>query len=141
MRHVGRKLAMPALVILGLCFGAYFVSRVGAGDQERTMHQLINDARHDRGIPRLDVTDFLRGYAEHRAAVIARNGRLFPHDPCGGCGEVSGVAPGGFSTLRFFGYWMRSDVHRGVLMYRGVDRLGCGVVNRGGYQWWICEIR
>jgi len=107
---------------------------------ESNMHGFVNDERVDRGKARLEVTDFLRTYAEGQATRMANQSRIF-HDPCGGCGEVVGVRPENDTALDMFNAWMGSDDHRRILMDPDANRLGCGKVTSGGWDWWVCEVR
>jgi uncharacterized protein YkwD len=141
MSRLGRlalAVLVGALVFLALSLGTYFVSVVSAGD-ERTMHSSINDARAARGLDRLDVTDYLRSYAERRAQTLANRGRILPHDPCLRCGEVTGVTSTNVASI--FRAWMKSPTHHAILMDPQATRLGCGTVVAGGFHWWTCEVR
>jgi uncharacterized protein YkwD len=126
---------MAALGTLALFFA---VESSSEGADEPRMHFLINSTRNAQGHPRLDVTPFLRSYAEAQAHDMANAFRIF-HDPCLGCSEVVGVTA--TNPWSIFEAWMRSDVHRRILMAHDAELLGCGVVDARGFHWWVCELR
>jgi uncharacterized protein YkwD len=103
------------------------------------MHRLINTRRVQVGVSHLRVTKFLRTYAEMRSRVMRRNHSLAPHDPCIGCGEVLGRTPLG--PVSIFLAWMRSPVHRRILLTPGLHKLGCGMVAAKVWRYWTCEVR
>lgn len=129
------------LILLGVFAAIMFESLTSHSDEpvvrEQRMHQLINDRRHDLGLPRLEVRPFLRSYAERRSNDLRARWQLY-HDPCKRCGEVIGVTGG--STWRIFIAWIESPPHRAILLDRDATRLGCGMVG-GRYDWWTCEVR
>ena len=104
----------------------------------------INDARADRGIPRLTVGDKLTDYAGDRAAAMASINRLY-HPSCLGCalrsrdiawstcGEVISMngATWGYNAARaLFLSWKGSSGHWATLMSRSFKRFGAGVAYR-----------
>ena len=135
-----RRGAILAALLIFLAGLALFFAVHGlvTDSPEGKMHGLINQARELRGLDRLQVTDFLRAYAEGQARAMRARGRVF-HDPCEGCAEVVGVVGG--APYSIFAAWMRSPAHYAVLMSPRT-KLGCGVVEDGrGLKYWACELR
>lgn len=138
----GRRRAATLAVALTVCatLALFFAVHglVSEQAQEGRLVELINNARANRGLRQLDVTGFLRDYAGYRSRVIARNGRLLPHDACGGCGEVLYVNNRGawYAFLAFMG----SPPHHAILMDPDATRIGCGLTVNA-WRWWACVIR
>jgi uncharacterized protein YkwD len=104
----------------------------------------VNNARANRGIPRLDVGPKLTRLAGARAATLAQTEQLV-HPSCLGCafrsygisftscGEVIAMNsyPWGYQAARtIFLTWKHSAGHWAILMGRGFKRIGIGVAYR-----------
>lgn len=132
------------LVALLVGFGlvALFVSvtaYVGNRNTEDRFVELVNKRRRALHLGQLQIGSFLRDYAQGRANDMARRGSLGSHDNCYLCGEVLGVTSGG--PERMFVLFMRSPVHRHILLQDEAKLIGCGVAQGNGWGWWACETR
>jgi uncharacterized protein YkwD len=109
------------------------------------MLRFINEARIDHGIRRIGLVDLLAIRARAHSRAMARARRLFHSsslyakvarwDPrC--WGETIAVGP---SLPAVYRAWMRSAVHREILLARRYRQAGIGIaVIRG--TWWITAI-
>jgi uncharacterized protein YkwD len=104
----------------------------------------VNDARANRGIPRLRVGSGLTDFAIYRAKKLASTNTL-AHPSCLGCmltswsipwttcGEViAGTTyPWGYqAALSIYRAWKGSSGHWSILMSRSFTRIGMGVAYR-----------
>jgi uncharacterized protein YkwD len=104
----------------------------------------VNDARANRGIPRLMVGTKLTDLAIYRAKTMASNNKL-AHPSCLGClltkwgitwhtcAEVIGSTtyPWGYqAALSIYRAWRGSSGHWSILMSRSYTRFGIGVAYR-----------
>jgi len=111
----------------------------------------INDARDNRGLRPLRVTDKLRNLAGDRATEMARSGEL-KHPSClscllnsrdiswDTCGEVIAMTTydwGRDAARSIFLAWRGSDSHWDLLMSRKFRKIGLGVAYRSqdGSSW------
>lgn len=115
-----------------------------ASYMEGLLVKWINQARADRGIPRLTVGEKLTAYAGDRAAKMASQNKL-AHPSCLGCelnardiswrtcGEVIAMntRPYGYDAARsLYLQWKGSPGHWSLLMSRDFKRFGAGVAYR-----------
>jgi uncharacterized protein YkwD len=106
---------------------------------------MINATRSKQAVGTLSLSDRLSRMARRHSRRMARERRLF-HHPCLSCrfpngswkmlGENVGTAP---SLRRVHRMMLNSAGHRGVLLNGAFDRVGVGVVKRGG-NYWVTEI-
>ena len=115
-----------------------------AANMESKILGWINDARDNRGLRPLRVTDKLRNLAGDRASTMARTGDL-EHPDClscllrnrdisfDTCAETIAITtyPWGHDAARsIFTAWKGSSSHWGILMSRSLKRIGIGVAYR-----------
>ncbi len=115
-----------------------------ASYMEGLLIKWINQARADRGIPRLTVGDKLMNLAGDRASQLAAANKL-SHPSCLGCllnnrdiswrtcGEVvAGTTyPYGYEAAKsLYRAWKGSSGHWSILMSRSFKRFGVGVAYR-----------
>ncbi|HJU48544.1 MAG TPA: CAP domain-containing protein [Gaiellaceae bacterium] len=115
-----------------------------AANMEGKLLGWINDARAERGLPKLKSADKLRNMAGDRASEMARTGRM-EHTSClscalnnrdvswDTCGEVIAYTtyPWGHQAAKsIFNGWKGSHDHWALLMGRGFHRIGIGVAYR-----------
>ena len=120
------------------------VSAGTAANMESKILGWINDARENRGIRKLSVTDKLRNLAGDRASTMARTGDL-EHPDClsclfrnrdisfDTCAETIAYTtyPWGHEAARsIFNAWKGSSGHWDILMSRNLKRIGIGVAYR-----------
>jgi uncharacterized protein YkwD len=127
------------------------VSAGTAANMESKILGWINDARDNRGLRPLRVTDKLRDLAGDRASTLARTGDL-DHPEClscllrnrgisfDRCAEAIGMTtyPWGHDAARsLFTAWRGSPGHWDILMSRNLKRIGIGVAyrNSGNSTW------
>ena len=158
MRAMSRpspRLSRPTIALVAL-FAALVIMTAGpvahpapanAGTAE-TMEGLlvkwINNARENRGIPRLKTGPKLMDLAGDRASYLARTAVL-EHPDCLSCvlrsrdisfttcGEVIAMTtyPWGYQAAKsIFRAWKSSSTHWSILMSRSFTRLGIGVAYR-----------
>ena len=149
------RLGRPSLVLAALvaAFTALAVGPVAhpepvnagtAANMESKILGWINDARDNRGLRPLRVTDKLRNLAGDRASTMARTGDL-EHPDClscllrnrdisfDTCAETIAITtyPWGHDAARsIFEAWKGSSSHWGILMSRSLKRIGIGVAYR-----------
>jgi uncharacterized protein YkwD len=117
----------------------------GTTSKERRVLDMINASRSARGVRTLSMSERLSRMARRHSRSMARERRLFHHS-CLSCrfpsgswkhlGENVGTAP---SLRRVHRMMMNSAAHRDTLLNGGFDRVGVGVVRRGG-SYWVTEI-
>jgi uncharacterized protein YkwD len=115
-----------------------------ASNMEAYLVKWINDARANRGVPRLTVGSKLTTYAGYRASKMASQNKL-AHPSCLGCelsardiswnvcGEViaSNNYPWGYQAARtVYNSWKNSSGHWNLLMSPNFKRFGVGVAYR-----------
>jgi uncharacterized protein YkwD len=120
------------------------VSASTATYMEGLLVKWINNARENRGIPRLTVGDKLTDFAGYRAKTLASNNKL-THPSClscllrqwsisfSTCSEViAGTTyPWGYDAARsIYLAWKGSSGHWSTLMSRSFKRFGVGVAYR-----------
>ena len=122
-----------------------------ASNMESKILGWINDARENRGLRPLRVTDKLRNLAGDRATTLARSGDL-EHPDCLSCllrnrdisfdlcGEVIAMTTyewGHDAARSIFESWRGSKFHWDLLMSRKYKRIGLGVAYRSqdGSTW------
>lgn len=120
------------------------VSAGTAANMESKILGWINDARDNRGLRPLKVTDKLRNLAGDRASTMARTGDL-EHPDClscllrnrdisfDTCAETIAFTtyPWGHEAARsIFTAWRGSSGHWDILMSRNLKRIGIGVAYR-----------
>ena len=131
------------------------VSAGTASNMESRILGWINNARDNRGLKPLRVTDKLRNLAGDRAAQLARSGDL-QHPDClsclfnsrdiswDHCGEVIAMTTydWGYDAARsIFESWRGSKSHWDLLMGRGFRRIGLGVAYRSqGASTWAAGV-
>jgi uncharacterized protein YkwD len=106
---------------------------------------MVNATRSARGVGTLSLSEGLSRMARRHSRRMARERRLFHHS-CLSCrfpsgswkllGENVGTAP---SLRRVHRMMMKSAGHRDILLNGIFDRVGVGVVKRGG-SYWVTEI-
>ncbi|MGH2678423.1 MAG: CAP domain-containing protein [Actinomycetota bacterium] len=112
--------------------------------KEQALLDMVNRARHARGLAPLALRDDLVRMAHRHSAKMARRGVLYHHG-CLACRFPSGswqalaenVGTAG-SLRRIHRMMMGSAAHR-VNILGGFDAVGLGVVKRGG-RYWVTEI-
>ena len=109
-------------------------------DLSTAVAQLVNQARDNRGIDRLDVRGHLNDVALDHAQRMARRGTLF-HNPdladamvgdWHSVGENVGYGP---DVKTVHAAFMKSLPHRANLVDRDFTRLGTAAVRRGTHVW------
>jgi uncharacterized protein YkwD len=149
-RPARRSILLTAVLaaFLGLAIGPVAhpaPTNAGTADyMEGLIVKWVNNARANRGIPRLDVGPKLTRLAGDRAWTLAQTGSL-AHPSCLGCvfqnygisfrtcGEVLAMNsyPWGWQAARtIFLTWKHSPGHWGILMSRAYHRIGVGVSYR-----------
>lgn len=156
------RLARPSLALAALiaALAALSVGPVAhpspvhagtASNMESKILNWINNARENRNLRPLRVTDKLRNLAGDRAATLARSGEL-EHPDClscllrsrdisfDSCGEVIAMNTydwGHDAARALFESWRGSKFHWDLLMSRKYKRIGLGVAYRSqdGSTW------
>jgi uncharacterized protein YkwD len=122
-----------------------------AETMEAYLLKWINNARANRGVPRLALRVRIIDLAGDRATAMASRNDLY-HANCLACslrnrgvsfkrcGEVIAYTtyPWGYEAARsIFNGWKRSSTHWGILMSRSYNRIGIGVAHRksNGSTW------
>jgi uncharacterized protein YkwD len=115
-----------------------------AATMEANLVQWINDARRQRGLPKLETRDRLMDMAGDRASAMASTGKL-EHTNCvscslrnrgvsfSRCGEVIAYTTypwGNQAAQSIFNGWKNSSLHWSLLMSSGFNRIGIGVAYR-----------
>jgi len=131
-RRSGVVLALLLVTVLFL--GALAPSQAGAVQTRREqMLELINKARHNRGVPRLSFDRELNRFAKAHSREMERKDRLFHSDDVyrylprswHTWGENVGV---GVSVRGLHEAFMDSDGHRHNVLNGAFDRVGIGFV-------------
>ncbi len=154
------RLPRPARILARLAIASFLLATVAtvvgpvahpapasastASYMEGLLVKWINEARADRGIPKLTVGTKLTTYAGDRAATMASNNKL-AHPSCLGCslnardidwntcGEVIAMNtyPYGYDAARsLYNQWKGSSGHWTILMSRSFKRFGVGIAYR-----------
>ncbi len=134
------------VVALAIFTVALTATRARATTQpEKLLHQLINNARVSRGLPRLRLSDGLSNVARAHSAEMAKGGRVLYHSclPCRlrswdwrMAGENVGTD---MSVYRIHSLFMQSVSHRSKLLRPGFRRAGIGVV-QAGERLWVTQV-
>ena len=130
-------LALCAALTLGTAFSSGTALAVTSA--ERKLHSLVNDARGSHGLDRLTLSAALSKQAHRHSARMADSGRLF--HSCLACrrGAGSGASAEnvgvGDSLHKVHVALMASASHRANILSSSYDRVGVGVVSRGGRVW------
>lgn len=114
-------------------------------EREQALHELINQARHARGLEELRLSDRLSKVARVHSADMAEGAKVLYHS-CLTCriqswdwliaGENVGNAG---SIERVHGLFMHSASHRANVLRTPYRTVGLGVVESGG-RLWVTEI-
>ena len=117
----------------------------GTTSKEQRVLAMINASRSARGLGTLSLSERLSRMARRHSRRMARERRLFHHS-CLSCrfpsgswkllGENVGTAR---SLRRVHRMMLKSAGHREILLNGAFDRVGVGVVRRGGSHW-VTEI-
>lgn len=112
---------------------------VATTSKEHHLHAMVNSARSSSGLGGLRLSGSLSRRAHRHSARMAESGRLF--HSCLSCrrgGRSSALAEnvGVGDTLRaVHRALMRSSSHRRNILSKAYDRIGVGIVRRGGRIW------
>ena len=149
-RLAGRSLLLIAFIaaLVALTVGPVAnpapASAGTADTMEAYLFKRINNARANRGIPRLELRIRLIDLAGDRAATMAATG-VMKHPSCLSCLlRARGVSfsrcaetiayttwPWGYEAAKsIFNGWKRSTEHWNILMSRSYNRIGIGVAYR-----------
>lgn len=109
---------------------------------ERAVHVMINEARAESGLARLNQSDQLSRIARRHSNEMASYGGLF-HSSCLTCqiqgGRILGENVGfGADAQVVQEAMMESPPHRAIILGRW-RRVGVGIVRQGGLTW-VTEI-
>jgi uncharacterized protein YkwD len=117
----------------------------GTTSKEQRVLRMINASRSAQGVGTLSLSERLSRLARRHSRRMAQERRLFHHS-CLSCrfptgswkllGENVGTAP---SLRRIHKMMLKSSGHRQNLLNGAFDRVGVGVVRRGG-SYWVTEI-
>lgn len=114
---------------------------LATSSQEQQLHGMLNQARSDNGVGPLGLSQKLSRRAHGHSERMADSGRLF--HSCLNCrgrrsrmGENVGVADSIREVHRML---MNSSSHRANILGPGFERVGVGVVRKGG-RVWVTEI-
>lgn len=120
-------------------------TQLGTTSNELKVLNMVNSSRAAQGVSGLSLSDRLSRMARRHSRRMARDRQIFHHS-CLSCsfpsgswtllGENVGTAP---SLRRVHRMMMRSSSHRSILLNGGFDRVGIGVVRKGG-RFWVTEI-
>lgn len=120
-------------------------SAAGTTSKEQRVLHMINASRSAREVGTLSLSERLSRMARRHSRNMAQQRLLF-HQSCLSCrfpsgswkllGENVGAAP---SLRRVHRMMMKSAGHRDILLNGNFDRVGVGVVKRGG-SYWVTEI-
>ena len=131
--------ATLVLVLLAVLPGGAAPASAGGGvgtSWERRLHALVNGARSKEGLAGLDLRGGLTRKAHRHSRRMAAQGRLFHQSssafPPGTWGENVAQARGVRRAHRML---MKSPSHRENILCGCFDRIGLGVVRRGGWYW------
>jgi uncharacterized protein YkwD len=127
--------------VAGLVFAFVMVSAVppaqATTDAEEAIHAMINEARAESGLARLNLSDQLSRIARRHSKEMASFGGLF-HSclTCriqGGRTLAENVGFGADAQV-VQGALMQSPPHRAIILGRW-RRVGVGIVRQGGLAW------
>ena len=130
-------LALCAAISLNTAF--YSGTAVATTSMERRGHGMVNAARSSHGLPGLRLSSALSKRAHRHSAHMAESGRLF--HSCLDCRRGSGSRAlaenvGVGDTLKVVHRaLMDSSSHRANILNKSYDRVGVGIVRRGGRTW------
>jgi uncharacterized protein YkwD len=154
-RHTSRRRVIVAVIAIAvLALGAFQAPTVSAGEGYRErMLELINASRDQHGLRPLRINLSLSQDATRHSRKMLRQNRVFdppnleeilsryPYD------DVGAAAVGCDATLRqLHRAFMRSEVHRSILLHPRLRRVGIGMLqapgpNRCGRgSFWVTEI-
>ncbi len=130
-------LALCAAILLGTALSSG--TAVATSGLEAEVHDQINGARRANGVPRLALSERLSQRAHNHSERMADEGSLF-HSclDCGGSRNTSTMAENvgvGGSLGAVHKALMASSGHRANILGAAFDRVGVGVVRRGGRVW------
>lgn len=140
----GTRTVLVHTLILTLVLGALGVTPASAAKTSRRdeMLSMINKARVNRGVRRLDVKPIVARRAAGHSRDMARKRRLYHSDPLSRqvrglrwrvVGENVGV---GSSPSRLFKAFMHSKGHKRNILNRSFKRVGIGFdTDRRDRQW------
>jgi uncharacterized protein YkwD len=120
-------------------------STVGTSSTEQKLLSMVNTSRSSKGVGALSLSERLSRMARRHSRRMAAERRIFHHSclSCrfpGGSWKLLGENVGMASTLRRVHRMMlNSPSHRSILLHGGFDRVGIGVVKKGG-TYWVTEI-
>jgi uncharacterized protein YkwD len=132
--------------VAGLVFTFVMVSAVPPAraktDAKQEIHAMINEARAESGLARLNQSDQLSRIARRHSKEMASYGGLF-HSSCLTCqiegGRILGENVGfGADAQVVQEAMMESPPHRAIILGRW-RRVGVGIVRQGGLTW-VTEI-
>lgn len=149
-RLAGRRLLLIAFITALVALSAGPVANPApanastATTMEAYLYKWVNDARAQRGVPRLELRTRLINLAGYRAATMASTG-VMKHPSClscvfrawgisfSRCAETLAYTtwPWGYQAAKsIFNGWKSSTDHWNVLMSRSYNRVGYGVAYR-----------
>ena len=130
-------IALCAATLLSTAFGS--TTAVATSNQEDQLHSLINQARSANGRGRLSLSDQLSRRAHNHSERMADSGTIF--HSCLDCGSrrsystmAENVGVGG-GLRAVHDALMASSGHRENILGSAFERVGVGVVRRGGKVW------
>jgi uncharacterized protein YkwD len=136
LRRATRILALT-LVALNLNAGPAEATT----DREQALHELINQARHGRGLVELRLSDKLSKVARTHSSDMAEGSKILYHS-CLTCRlqswnwSIAGENVGHANTIaRVHRLLMESASHRANVLRSPFRTVGVGVVARGGRLW------
>ena len=130
-------IALCAALLLSTAFAS---TTAGAtSSKERQLYSMINDARNSNDRSRLSLSSRLSRRAHNHSERMAKSGSIF--HSCLDCGKrrsystmAENVGVGG-SLGAVHHALMRSSGHRANILGSGFERVGVGVVRKGGRVW------
>ena len=130
---------MIALCAATLLSTVASTTATAASSQERQLFSMVNQARNANGTGRLSLSDNLSRRAHNHSERMADSGSIF--HSCLDCGKrrsystmAENVGVGG-SLGAVHDALMASSGHRENILDSRFDRVGIGVVRRGGRVW------
>ena len=129
--------------MIAIALVATFSSATAVTAPERQLHKMIVNARQNNGLDSVSLSGKLSRRAHRHSAEMARSGKLF--HSCLDCrrgsgstflGENVGV---GASLDSVHDALMKSASHRDNILKSAFERVGVGVVRKGG-RIWVTEI-
>ncbi len=129
-------IALCAAMLLSTAFAS--TTAIATSSQERQLYSMVNQARGANGKGRLALSDSLSRRAHNHSEQMADSGSLF--HSCLECGKrrspsmAENIGVGG-SIGAVHDALMASSGHRENILDSRFDRVGIGVVRRGGRVW------